>query len=169
MKPENGQKLFQILIVEIVTVSISTFAYALSNPEKDNRLPLTGLLLVESSETPKMVNDGSRPIYIYSSRVSIANSTADVDFSTFPDFSDKTSAVLTIGKTEKIRLNKVDYLVGFSVKGRIMRGGHEAREYDAIMLDIRRLDGSCAAKAPIQAALFYSSFAETVASKVCGD
>ncbi|MFM0392911.1 hypothetical protein [Paraburkholderia phytofirmans] len=139
--PEKyGNRLFYILIVQIVGACVSAASYFLApshfDKPKENQIPIKDLMVAEKSDSPKIVHDNNKTIYIRSPDVSRARRVAELDFSTDPNFFKKVNVTLSAGISQVIKLEEENYRVGFSQVGII--NGEKDTNYDVIFLTVSR-------------------------------
>jgi len=143
LKEQYGKYLFRILIVEIVGICITVISHGLlNNTDIENRIPIKDLMLAELSDSPKVVHDGKKAIFIRSPDVSRANRAADVNLSSNPNFFQPVHLRLIAGVSQTVELNGQKYSLGFSQMGMIDRDPtlKQQRDYDVIFLEIRRAE-----------------------------
>lgn len=132
--------LIGVLITQIIVAGVGAFTYQLKKFERDVRLPVLGLMIVEQAPR-SVIYDGTLPIYLRSPDVSRAQRFADLVVDLREDFTSPKNVRLKPGVAETVELGQRRYRFAFTQMGQLDADPNEpqAPTGDFVLLSVDRI------------------------------
>ena len=145
LREEYGRHLFRILVAEVVVASVAVFTYYINKnvrSDSDIHMPARDLMIIEQSDTPRVVHDGALAVYIRSTDVSRARRVTTLQIDTRQDFSTSLELSVESGVPMSAELGGKKYRVSYSRMGMVDPNPKEkqGKGMDFILLTFEKIN-----------------------------